>query len=447
MTAPQIHVPPHDMNAELSLIGSLLFDPARFDEVADLVSAEAFHNPTAGRAFAAISELIAASKPVDPVTVFTRLEKSGRAQPGDDDWLVEALNTVPHAAHAKFYAETIAERFGRRKLLYALNDATGATRDLSADLDEILASVGGQLDRLVEGRTGGAASVDMTDLLLDVLRGIQSEKAPGLSTGFSGLDRLGATLKGLNILAARPSVGKTAFAAALALAVARQGVQVLFVSLEQTRTELATRLLSIEARVGNLFAGRKLSALENNTILEASGRLNELPIIVDDTSPRTVSQIAAVARIAKRRRGLGLILIDYLQLLAPEDRRLPREQQVAEMTKGLRNMGRALGVPVVALAQINRAVEARTDKRPLLSDLRESGAIEQDADQVWFLTRAAYQNESADPTEASVVVAKHRNGRTGEVPLRWNAASMTFTDEDQWAPTGTAFDLTADDAA
>jgi replicative DNA helicase len=330
--------------------------------------------------------------------------------------------------------------------LFALNDATGSARDLSADLDEILASVGGQLDRLVEGRTGGAASVDMTDVLIDVLRGIQSEKAPGLPTGFVGIDRLGATLKGLTILAARPSVGKTAFAAALALAVARQKRHVLFVSLEQTRAELATRLLSIEARVGNLFGGRKLSAAENNTIIEASGRLNELPITVDDTSPRTVSQIAAVARIAKRRRGLGLIVVDYLQLIAAEDRRLPREQQVAEMTKALRNMGRALEVPVLALAQINRAVEARTDKRPLLSDLRESGAIEQDADQVWFLTRTGYQNETADPTEAGLVVAKHRNGRTGEVPLRWNAASMTFADEDQWAPPGTSLDL-SDEAA
>jgi replicative DNA helicase len=425
-----VHVPPHDANAEKSVIASLLLDPARLDEVIELVTPDSFYFQVAGRIFRAIQTLADAGKPVDSVTVYEKLESSGKAQEGDMDWMIDAMNCVPHAAHARHYATIVAERSIRRRLLFASNDAVAAAYAVETDIDETLAQADQKICGLIETRAGGCESTDLTGILYETLQQLQSGVSSGVSTGFTGLDNLGCTLKPgtLTIVAARSSCGKTSFAGNVALNLARSEVAVLFVSLEQNRHELAARFLSSESRVPNLVAGRYLNQGELARLMEGASALQSLPLHIDDTSPRTVSQIAAVARLAKRRHGIGCVVVDYLQIVDPESRKTPREQQVAEITRGLRNIARNLEIPVVTLAQLNRGIETREDKRPRLSDLRESGAIEQDADMVWFIDRPATYREDADPREAHVIIGKHRNGRTGSVPMDWDAATMTFRD-------------------
>lgn len=426
----ELMLPPHDLAVESALLGSILLDPDRFDEVADLVTNDSFYLEANRNVFRAVTALAAKGKVVDALTVCEWLKSNGLHQDGEEDRLAEMLNSVPHAAHARHYAETVADRYARRRLAMTANDAAEAARDIATPLDEAVAAVSKALDGLSESRAGNLTGFDLRDLMRQTWEGMLAGGPAGISTGFPGLDATGCTLKpgSLTILAARSSTGKTSFAGNLALNLARSGCGVLFVSLEQTRLELASRLLSCEAGIGNIVGGRTLSASESDRVCEAAGRLADLPIVIDDTSPRTATQIGAVARLTTRRNNVKAIIVDYLQLIAAEDRKLPREQQVADTTKALRNIGRNLGVPVVALAQLNRQIESRDDKRPKLSDLRESGSIEQDADMVWFLDRPFLNDVDADPTAATLIVRKHRNGKTGDVPLRWSGATMTFRD-------------------
>ena len=428
--ATAIHLPPNNVSSENSLLASILLDPQRLDDVADILTADSFYLETNRNLFRAVTELVAKGQAVDAVTACNWLQANGLHHEGEEDRLVHMLNSVPHAAHARYYGEFVADLYARRRLLSTAHDAAAAAHDLATPLDDALAMVAKSLDGLNESRSGGSVGSDLRDCMREAWDSIRMGGPVGVSTGFPGLDDLGCTLKpgSLTVLAARSSTGKTSFAGNLALNLARSGTSVLFVSLEQTRLELAGRFLSCEAGIGNLMNGRTLTDMESNRVCEVAGRLGDLPLVVDDQTPRPVSQIAAVARLTKRRNNLGAVIIDYLQLIAAEDRKLPREQQVAEITKALRNMGRNLGIPVVALAQLNRQIEGRDDKRPKLSDLRESGAIEQDADMVWFLDRPFLYDDKADPSAATLIVRKHRNGKTGDVPLHWNGATMTFSD-------------------
>ena len=271
----------------------------------------------------------------------------------------------------------------------------------------------------------------------------QEDGISGLPTGFSDLDELTNGLQSteLIILAARPSMGKTAFVCNIAEAVAadyKKGV--LLFSLEQSKLELAERLLVIRARVdGHKVRSGNLDEVERDQLMQASSELSEIPLFIDDYPGRTMAQIGAIARRLKRRDQLDLVIIDYLQLIEPEDKNAPREQQIALISRRLKFLCKELSVPIVALAQLNRGVELREDKRPRLADLRESGSIEQDADVVMFLHRADAYDPDDRPGEADVIIAKNRSGPTGSVTLTWLKQTMRFgnftgrVDEDYFA--------------
>jgi replicative DNA helicase len=277
----------------------------------------------------------------------------------------------------------------------------------------------------------------MEDILLAAMERINSRfehqgVVSGLTTGFTELDRQtnGFQPSELVIIAARPSMGKTAFVCNVARWVAASAERgVLLFSLEQSKLELAERFLCIDARLdGHKVRKGLLDEPERHALLAAANTLSNLPMYIDDTPSRTVAQISAITRRLKRRHGLGLVIIDYLQLIEPEDKKANREQQIAQITRRLKGIAKENDLPVVALSQLNRGVELREDKRPRLADLRESGAIEQDADIVMFLHRPEAYKPEDRPGEAEVIVAKHRSGPTGIVTLRWRKESMQFED-------------------
>jgi replicative DNA helicase len=277
----------------------------------------------------------------------------------------------------------------------------------------------------------------MRDIMHDTLDRINTRlgkegSISGLSTGFVELDRQsnGFQPSELVILAARPSMGKTAFVCNIAEYVAGAGeTATLIFSLEQSKLELAERFLCIRAKLdGHKLRKGMLEPDERHALIDASAELSELPLFIDDSPGRTVAQIGAICRRLKRRNNLGLVIIDYLQLIEPEDTRANREQQIAQITRRLKGIAKENNLPVIALSQLNRGVELREDKRPRLADLRESGAIEQDADIVMFLHRPDAYNPEDRPGLAEVIVAKHRSGPTGIVSLQWRKESMTFAD-------------------
>jgi replicative DNA helicase len=280
-----------------------------------------------------------------------------------------------------------------------------------------------------------STKINLGDILLDTMDRIQERlqqegSISGLSSGFVDLDRQlnGFQPTEMVILAARPSMGKTALVCNIAeAAAADSGAGVLLFSLEQSKLELAERLLCIRAKVnGHRLRAGELDEVERDQLLQAASELSELPIYIDDKPARTMAQIGAIARRLKRRGKLDLIIIDYLQLIEPEDKAAPREQQIALISRRLKFLSKELTVPVVALAQLNRGVELREDKRPRLADLRESGSIEQDADVVMFLHRPDAYDPEDRPGEVDIIVAKNRSGPTGSVTLTWIKESMRF---------------------
>jgi replicative DNA helicase len=254
----------------------------------------------------------------------------------------------------------------------------------------------------------------------------------GLTSGLFGLDDLtsGFQPSELIVLAARPSMGKTALACNFALNACKSGQGVLIFSLEQSKLELAERLLCIHAKItGHKLRKGELDEFDQSTLYDAAEELRTFPISIDDRAGQTMSQIAAIARREKRRSNVGLVVVDYLQLVEAEDRNLPREQQISSITRRLKFLSKDLNIPVMALAQLNRGVEQREDKRPRLSDLRESGAIEQDADIVMFLHRPEAYDPNDRPGEADLIIAKNRHGPIGTVELVWLREMLRFGDK------------------
>ena len=324
----------------------------------------------------------------------------------------------------------------QRQLIFACNEILTECYDGSNDPDDVLSSAEQRIFRILDDQ-GDPRKILIKDILLDAFDRINErmendEVISGIPTGFSDLDQKlnGLQPSELVVLAARPSMGKTALVCNIAEGVAMgdQNKGVLLFSLEQSNLELAERLLCIRSQVNShrLRAGT-LDDDERKLLVHASTELSEAPLFLDDHPGRTIAQITAVARRLQRRNGVAVVIIDYLQLIEPEDKSAPREQQIALITRRLKALAKELNVPVIALAQLNRGVEHREDKRPRLSDLRESGAIEQDADVVMFLHRAEHYNAEDRPGEADVIIAKNRNGPTDTVNLTWIKESMRFT--------------------
>ncbi|MAT16035.1 MAG: replicative DNA helicase [Planctomyces sp.] len=428
-------LPPQSLEAELGVLGGILLVNEKIDDVIEILRPTLFYNEANQKIYAAIQHMYDSGiRGIDLVTLAHELERRGELEDvGGIPYLTRLVEAVPHAAHVEYYAKIVRDKAIRRRLIYSCTDILKNCYESPDSTEELLQNAERNIFNIV-GEQDDGGSIDMKDILLAAWDRINERSlkdgTSGLATGFIDLDAKtnGFQPTELIILAARPSMGKTALVCNWAEGVARENNKgVLLFSLEQSRLELAERFLCIQARInGHKLRSGDLDEVERHQLVEASQALSDLPLFIDDKAGRTVGEVGAIARRIKRRAGLGLIIIDYLQLLEPEDKHAPREQQIAQMSRRLKFIAKELEVPVIALSQLNRGLELREDKRPRLADLRESGAIEQDADIVAFLHRPAAYDPEDRPGEAEVIIAKNRSGPTGIVPLSWRAEYMRF---------------------
>lgn len=436
--SPQTKLPPQNLEAEKSVLGSLLLENLAFDEVADFLKPFHFYSDAHQLIYDSILKMYEAGiRGIDTLTLAEELARKGQlATIGGPSYINELMEAVPHAAHIKYYAGIVRDKWILRRLTEVctdvLRDCYGGNNETTETLQQ---AERGIFEILEHQETGQKIALD--EILMDAFDRIdariaKSGQISGLSTGFLDLDHQtnGFQPSELVILAARPSMGKTALVCNIAQAVAQESnAGVLLFSLEQSKLELAERFLSIQGRIdGHRMRKGQIDEAERHALMEASSVLSRLPIFIDDRPGRTVAQIGAIARRLKRRGKLGLIIIDYLQLIEADDRNISREQQIAQITRRLKGIAKETDVPLIALSQLNRGVELREDKRPRLADLRESGAIEQDADIVMFLHRPDAYDPEDHPGLAEVIVAKHRSGPTGIINLTWKKEHMRFLD-------------------
>ncbi|NIM42090.1 MAG: replicative DNA helicase [Hydrogenophaga sp.] len=430
----QLRVPPHSIEAESSVLGGLLLDNGAWDRVADLLNDSDFYRYEHRLAYSAIAALVNASKPADVVTVFEHLQNLGKAEEaGGLAYLNSLAQYVPSAANIRRYAEIVRERAVLRKLVAASDEISTSAfnpqgKPVAKILDEAeqkIFKIGEEGSRMKEGFQS------MDRLVVDLLDRVQEmadnpQDVTGVPTGFIDLDRMTAGLQGgdLIVLAARPSMGKTAFAINIAEHVAlNEGLPVAVFSMEMGAAQLAVRIVGSIGRInqGHLRTG-KLTDEEWPRLTEAIEKLRHVSLHIDETPGLTPSELRANARRLARTCGkLGLIVVDYLQLMSgsSSDGGDNRATELGEISRGLKMLAKELQCPVIALSQLNRSVEQRTDKRPMMSDLRESGAIEQDADIIMFIYRDEYYTKDAckEPGVAEIIIGKQRNGPTGTVKL------------------------------
>jgi replicative DNA helicase len=431
----RLRMPPHSIEAEQSVLGGLLLDNLAWDRAADLLSDSDFYRLEHRLIFAAIGALIGQSRPADVITVFEQLQTHGQAEDvGGLAYLNALAQSVPSAANLRRYAEIVRERAVLRKLIAASDEiATTAFNPQGRAVTQILDEAEGKILKIGEEgsrqRQGFQGIDKLVVSLIDRVTELYengAEEVTGVRTGFFDLDRNTAGLqKGdLLVLAARPSMGKTAFALNIAENVAvHEGLPVLVFSMEMGAAQLALRLVGSLGRIDqtHLRTG-KLGDDEWGRLAEAVDKLKQAQIFIDETPGLTAAELRARARRMARQFGgtLGLIVVDYLQLMSGSSSGDEnRATELGEISRGLKGLAKELQCPVLALSQLNRSVETRTDKRPMMSDLRESGAIEQDADVIMFIYRDDYYNKenSKEPGVSEIIIAKQRNGPVGTVKL------------------------------
>ena len=431
----RLRVPPHSTEAEQSVLGGLLLDNLAWDKCSDLLSDSDFYRHEHRHIYAAVGSLIASSKPADVITVFEALQSLGKAEDcGGLAYLNALAQSVPSASNVRRYAEIVRERSVLRKLISASDEiATTAFNPQGQPVSQILDEAESRIFRIgEEGSRGGAGFQPMDKLVQALIDRVQeleangSEDVTGIRTGFYDLDRMTAGLqKGdLIVLAARPSMGKTAFALNIAEHVAvQEGLPVAVFSMEMGASQLALRVVGSLGRIDqqHLRTGR-LRDDEWERLPEAASKLSEAPMCIDESPGLNPAELRARARRLARQYGgtLGLIVIDYLQWMSGSSTSSDenRATVLGEISRGMKGLAKELQCPVLALSQLNRSVETRPDKRPMMSDLRESGAIEQDADVIMFIYRDDYYNkDSKEPGVAEIVLAKQRNGPVGTVKL------------------------------
>ena len=437
--APEGKIPPHNLDAEMSLLGAILIDEEVLTDVMDKVKAEDFYEKRHQRIFAAILRLFEMHRPIDLLTLSDELEKKDDLETvGGSSYLNELTNYVPTAANAATYAELVAQRAVRRRLIKASTDIADLAYQDDSDTQEILERAEAELFS-VSDTSLKQDLVSLEQMLtesFDRMEELRRDrgKLRGVRTGWRDLDNMTAGLQrsDLIILAARPAMGKTTLVTNLAYNVAAKEHQsVLFFSLEMSKEQLVDRMLADAAGVDawNIRTGN-LSDDDFEKLSTAMGEMAEAPIYIDDTPGLTVLEMRTKARRQAHIHPLGLIIVDYLQLMQGRSRggEFNRVQEVSEISRGLKLIARELNVPVIALSQLSRSVESRNPPIPQLADLRESGSIEQDADIVQFIYRPGYYNpddvELQNITELHI--AKHRNGPTGKVELYFHPERLRF---------------------
>jgi len=433
-------LPPQNIEVEKSLLGSLMLDKNAIIKVADFLQPRDFYKRDHQQIYQVIVELFEKGEPVDLLAVSTRLkEKKLFEEIGRNSYLTELINTVPTAAHISNYAKTVQRKRILRDLIGASQEINSMGYNEKEDIDVLLDQA--------EQRIFSIAQKSLTQRFIPVKDGLEEaferiDKLSkhegglrGLPTGFTNLDN---TLAGLQksdlvILASRPSMGKSSLAVNIATNIAiNQKIPIGLFSLEMSKDQVVDRLIASLSNVDlwKLRTGRLSSEGEDNDfsrIQDAMGLLSEAPIYVDDAASSNVLQMRAMARRLQAERGLGLIIIDYLQLMEPRNPATTMVQQVTEISRALKGLARELNIPVLALSQLSRAVEQRSPQIPRLSDLRESGGLEQDADVVLFIFREdRYRSDTARKNIADIIIAKHRNGPIGKVELYFDDRIVSF---------------------
>ncbi len=424
---------PQNLEAEKSVLGSILLLPSVFDEVALILRPSDFYDEANRCLYEHLLQMHDTGQSIDPMLLVERLRSADQYQSiGGAAYLAEIGQIVPTAAHAEYYARIVADKSVLRSLVHAGTDIVHDAFDPTLETRAALSRAEEKVFSILESRGSNDLNT-INEVLHESLERIDARMDHqhafgGLETGFDDYDQLTGGLQNseLIILAARPSMGKTALAMNITEHIAFQlRAPVLFVSLEMSALELGDRLLCSVAEVnGHRLRNGTITAEERRKLVRTASELSEAPLYIDDSPSRTMTEIAANARRLKRRENLSLIVIDYLQLIEPDNSRDPRQEQVAKIARRLKGLARELSVPVLCLAQLNRQVESSRDNKPQLSHLRESGAIEQDADLVMFIHREEYYESNPEDRErvrgeADLLVRKQRNGPTGDIKLAW----------------------------
>lgn len=426
---------PSSLEAEQSVLGSVLIDPACIGDVLEILRPEYFSRETHRRIFSTMCAMFAVGGTIDIITVMDACVKDGVFSSREDakTYLASIAEIVPSTANVEAYARIVREKFYLRSLIEASREIVDSASEPKADASELLELAEQKIYDIREGRDSGSLA-PINKVVVETFDRLQKISGPnradylGLSTGYKYLDAIttGLNKTDLILIAGRPGMGKTAFGLNIVTNVALgQGKPVAVFSLEMSKGQLVSRILSAEARVESqkLRMGN-LQQEDWRALAEAADRLGRAPIWLDDTASITVPEMKAKLR---RIRGLGLVMVDYLQLMSTGRGGDNRVQEVSEITRSLKILAKELNIPVILISQLSRKTEDRQDKRPVLSDLRDSGSIEQDADLVMFLYRDIYYDrDNADQNSAQCLVAKNRHGETNKVDLYWDGRFTRF---------------------
>jgi replicative DNA helicase len=431
-------LPPQSIEAEESIISAILLDNSTLLDVLEILKPENFYRTAHQVIFASISELFAKAEPVDLVTLTNILrDKNQLEEIGGAAYLARIVDTVPSAINVQHYARIVRDKASLRRLIAKANEISRHCYEDGGDLDNVLDFAESAVFEISEDKHQAAFHPisKIIEANIDALEERQGNRTlvTGVPTGFTRLDHMTSGLQSSDmiILAARPSMGKTALALNIARNAAVEGnVPVAVFSLEMSKEQLCERMLCAEARVdSSRLRGGFLNPEDWNRITEAASVLSEAPLYIDDSPDISATSIRTKSRRLKLDKGLGMVIVDYLQLMKGRSGSERRDLEISEISRSLKLLAKELHVPVVALSQLNRKLEERNDKRPKLSDLRESGALEQDADVVAFIYRdEVYNRDENNPNRgtAEIIIAKQRNGPTGDVPLTFLNAYTRF---------------------
>ena len=431
-------LPPQHLEAERSVLGGMLLQNDAIHRVVEILRPEDFYREAHRKIYSAILELYQKNEPADIVTITNILNKKGLLEEvGGASYLSELVDHVPTTANIASYGKIIREKSVVRQLITGATEIASKGYDDQGDVDEYLDRAE-QIIFDIAQRQVHQGFCHLKDIVRDSFKAIEQlyekkELITGVPTGYREIDRLTSGLQksDLIIIAGRPSMGKTAFALNIVEhAAIESGIISAIFSLEMSKEQLVQRMLCSRAEVdASKLRGGFLAESDWPRLTRAAGLLSEAPIFIDDSPALNVLEVRAKARRLQREHGLGLVVVDYLQLMRSTGRQESREREISEISRSLKALAKELSVPVIALSQLNRGVEARQDKRPQLSDLRESGAIEQDADVIAFIYRdEMYNHESADAGKAEVIIGKQRNGPTGRVILAFRSHITRFDD-------------------
>ncbi len=438
-------VPPQSTDLEEIVLGGMMMEPQALSQALELIHTEVFYNPSHRIIFNSIEQLFKNNKPVDLSTVTEQLKKNGELESvGGAFYIANLTRRVASAANIEYYCQVLLQKYIQRELINTATDIITKAYDPTTDVLELLDDAEKNLFAITEGslrKNYEKMSTLIKRAIEEIKNSSHSETGlTGVPSGFVELDRLtnGWQKTDLVIIAARPSMGKTAFVLSLARNAAITGYPVAIFSLEMGSLQLVNRMIAAESEIpSEIIRSGRLSDAQLAQIMEKTAQLAEAPIFIDDTPAISIYELRAKARRLKAQHNIQMIIIDYLQLMTTrDDKSGNREQEISQISRSLKAIAKELEIPVLALSQLNRSVEKREQKEPQLSDLRESGAIEQDADMVLFIHRPEYykiyEDEHGNSTEgiASIIVAKHRNGPVGTVNLRFNKEITRFENLD-----------------